>query len=81
MRCQRRKVIGVVIHVVAARGLGRATMATAVMGYDACLRKNSICVSQSSADSGQALHSLGCGGRSRRRQWAVVVAGEIMPKA
>jgi hypothetical protein len=69
MRCQRREVIGVVIHVVAARG------------YDACLRKNSICVSQSSADSGQALHSLGCGGRSRRRQWAVVVAGEIMPKA
>ena len=35
MRCQRRKVIGVVIHVVAVCGLGRATMATAVMGYDA----------------------------------------------
>jgi hypothetical protein len=35
MRCQRRKVISVVIHVVVVCGLGRATMATAVMGYDA----------------------------------------------
>src|SRR5258708_4306950 len=63
MRRQCRKVIGIVIHVVAVARLGGSAVAAPVMGHDAIagLRKNSICVSQSSADSGQPwLNTMGC---------------------
>ena len=63
MRGQRRQVVGVVIHVVAVAGLGRAAVAAPVVGDDAIARasrKNSICASQSSADSGQPwLNTMG----------------------
>jgi len=35
MRRQSRKVVHIVIHVVAVTGLGRSAVAAAVMGYDA----------------------------------------------
>src|SRR5271163_4550343 len=35
MRRQRRQVIGIMVHIVAVAGLGRATVATAVMGDNA----------------------------------------------
>src|ERR1700732_1808803 len=35
VRGQRRQVVGIVIHVMAATGLRRAAMAAAVVGYDA----------------------------------------------
>jgi hypothetical protein len=47
MRCQSRKVICIVVHVMAFACLGGSAVAAAVMGYDAPrLRKNSICASQ-----------------------------------
>ena len=55
LRGQRRQVVGVVVHVVAVADLGGAAVPAPVVGDDAVavLRKNSIWVSQSSADSGQ----------------------------
>src|SRR6201997_2713686 len=35
MRRQSRQVVGIMVHIVAIRGLGRAAMATAVMGDNA----------------------------------------------
>jgi len=35
MRRQSRQVVGIMVHIVAVGGLGRAAMATAVMGDDA----------------------------------------------
>ena len=35
MRCQRREIVGVVIHVMPNAALARAAMASAVMGDDA----------------------------------------------
>src|SRR5260370_11232122 len=35
MRRQSRQVVGIMVHIVAVGGLGRATMAAAVMGDDA----------------------------------------------
>ena len=51
---QRRQIVGVMIHVVAAAGLARSAMTPPVVGdyAEALPRKNSICASQSSADSG-----------------------------
>jgi hypothetical protein len=52
---QRRHIGDIGVHVMSGRGLGRAAMATAVMGDDAIAfgRKNIICASQSSLLSGQ----------------------------
>jgi hypothetical protein len=63
MRGQRRKVVGMVVHVVAGCALARAAMASGswAMTRKPRLRKNSICVSQSSDDSGQPwLKTMGC---------------------
>jgi hypothetical protein len=60
---ERRQIVGIVIHVVPIGDLRGAAMATAVMGDDAeaVAWKNSICVSQSSDDSGQPwLNTIGC---------------------
>ena len=35
MRRQSRQVVGIMVHIVAVGGLGRATMATAIVGDDA----------------------------------------------
>src|ERR1700752_1019943 len=35
MRRQSRQIVGIMVHIVAVGGLGRATMATAVMGDNA----------------------------------------------
>ena len=57
MRRQRREVVGIVIHVVAAADLARAAVAAPVMGDDAeaLAWKNSIWASQSSADKRPAM--------------------------
>ena len=58
----RREIVGVVVHVVAVARLSGPAMAAAIMGDDAIAvaRKNSICASQSSAESGQPwLNTMG----------------------
>ena len=55
MRDQRGDIVGVGVHIVAVVGLGGAAVAAAIVGDHAIAlpRKNIICVSQSSAESGQ----------------------------
>jgi hypothetical protein len=63
MSRQRRKIVGVVIHVVAVADLARTAVAAPVMRDDAVpwSMKNSIGVSQSSDESGQPwLNTMGC---------------------
>ena len=59
---ERRQVVGIVVHVVAVGGLGGPAVAPPVVSDDAVavLRKNIICASQSSAESGQPwLNTMG----------------------
>ena len=55
VRRHGRQVVGVVVHVVTLAGLRRASVSTPVVREHAVavMQKNSICVSQSSAESGQ----------------------------
>ena len=60
---QRRQVVGVMIHIMATTGLAGASVSPPVVCNHAIamLRKNSICVSQSSAESGQPWQkTIGC---------------------